>query len=245
MNLQDRTALVVGGAQRVGRAISLALAQAGCRVGIGYHTSAASAEECVQEITAQNRPAFAHWCDVSDETAVKKLVAAVNEQFGAIDVLVFAASHWQATPFPSAHTAEWLKVLRILTEGAFFCANAVAPSMLARQSGAIIHLVDNSAFRPFAEFGAHSVGKSALLALTRQLAVELAPHIRVNAIAPGPVLPLPGRSQALIERVANRTLLKRWGSPQDVAQAVLYLLQADYITGACINLDGGELIAGG
>ena len=112
--------------------------------------------------------------------------------------------------------------------------------MLARGEGVIINLVDLFAWQPSAGFAAHSVTKAGLLALTRQLALELAPAVRVNAVAPGPVLPPPSYDAARIERLAQKTLLKRWGSPDDVTQAVVFLIQSDFITGDCITVDGGE-----
>jgi 3-oxoacyl-[acyl-carrier protein] reductase/pteridine reductase len=116
--------------------------------------------------------------------------------------------------------------------------------MRERGAGVIINIVDLSAWEPWPRFAAHSVGKAALLALTRQLALEFAPQVRVNAVAPGPVLPPPHYSPEKIARAAERTLLGRWGSPADVVGAVLFLIQADYITGDTITVDGGERIAG-
>ena len=115
---------------------------------------------------------------------------------------------------------------------------------IRRGAGAIVNIVDLSAWEPWPRFAAHSVGKAALLALTRQLALEFAPLVRVNAVAPGPVLPPPNYSQEKIARTARRTLLERWGKPEDVAAAVLFLIQADYITGDTITVDGGERLAG-
>ena len=112
--------------------------------------------------------------------------------------------------------------------------------MLAKGEGAIVNIVDLSAWQPFPSYAAHSVAKAGLLALTRQLAVELAPAVRVNAVAPGPVLPPPEYTPAMIEHTASKTLLGRWGTPADISQAVLFLLQADYVNGDCIIVDGGE-----
>jgi 3-oxoacyl-[acyl-carrier protein] reductase/pteridine reductase len=112
--------------------------------------------------------------------------------------------------------------------------------MLGRGRGAIVNVVDLSAWQPWPDLAAHSVGKSALLALTRQLALEFAPAVHVNAVAPGPVLPPPNYDPEQRARVAERTLLGRWGTPQDVSDAVLFLLRADYITGEVLVVDGGE-----
>jgi NAD(P)-dependent dehydrogenase (short-subunit alcohol dehydrogenase family) len=112
--------------------------------------------------------------------------------------------------------------------------------MLERGEGAIVNIVDLSAWEPWPGFTAHTVGKAGLLALTRQLALDLAPAVQVNAVSPGPVLPPPGYDDEQIDRVARRTLKRRWGSPKDVVDAVLFLVQADFITGEVIAVDGGE-----
>jgi NAD(P)-dependent dehydrogenase (short-subunit alcohol dehydrogenase family) len=112
--------------------------------------------------------------------------------------------------------------------------------MLQQGEGAIVNILDLSAWEPWPDFAAHSVGKAGLLALTKQLALELAPAVRVNAVAPGPVLPPPDYSAAQAARLAQKTLLGRWGRPEDVAQAVMYLVEADYITGEVIVVDGGQ-----
>jgi 3-oxoacyl-[acyl-carrier protein] reductase/pteridine reductase len=112
--------------------------------------------------------------------------------------------------------------------------------MLERGSGAIVNIVDLSAWEPWPDFAAHSVGKAGLLALTRQLALELAPAVRVNAVAPGPVLPPPNYTETQIASIAKKTLLNRWGGADDVARAVMYLVEADYVTGEVMVVDGGE-----
>jgi 3-oxoacyl-[acyl-carrier protein] reductase/pteridine reductase len=167
-------------------------------------------------------------------------VAAAADRFGAVDILVNSASIWQKTPLPMGDFAAWHRVLGVLINGSMYLADAVAPGMLERGEGAMVNIVDLSAWKPFTGYIAHSVGKAALLALTRQLAVELAPAVSVNAIAPGPVLPPPDYSESEIARVAGRTLKGRWGVAQDVADAARFLVEADYITGEVIVVDGGE-----
>lgn len=168
------------------------------------------------------------------------MVQAARDRFGAVDVLVNSASLFGKITVPTDDLDTWRRVTRISIDGAFYCANAVAPMMLEKREGAIVNIVDLSAWEPWRHFTAHSVGKAGLLALTRQLALELAPAVRVNAVAPGPVLPPPDYDEAQREREARRTLLERWGSPEDVADAVLFLIGADYITGEVIVVDGGE-----
>lgn len=128
----------------------------------------------------------------------------------------------------------------VILDGAFHCANAAAPHMQTAGAGVIINIADLHAVRPSTTFMAHGVAKAGLLALTEHLAVAFAPHIRVNAVIPGPVLPPERLDADAVRRIAERTLLKRWGTPADVAAAVLFLTACDYITGESLVVDGGE-----
>jgi NAD(P)-dependent dehydrogenase (short-subunit alcohol dehydrogenase family) len=235
--------LVTGGAHRVGKAITMTLARAGANVVVNYYSSDKAAQETVGEAQALGVGALAVQADVADLDQVRGLVAAAADRFGAVDILVNSASIWQKTPMPLGDFAGWHRVLGVVLHGSIYLADAVAPMMQARGEGAIVNIVDMSVWKPFPGYIAHGVGKAGLLALTRQLAVELAPAVNVNAVAPGPILPPPNYSQELMARVAGRTLKKRWGSVQDVANAVRFLVEADYITGEVIMVDGGERIA--
>lgn len=240
MEIKGKTALITGGAHRVGKAMTLALAQAGANVVINYHASAAAAEETADEAQAWGVGALAIQCDISRHEQVQGMVAKAGSEFGGVDILVNSASWFQKTPFPMDDFRDWNRVLDILVHGSMYCANYAAPLMKARGEGAIINILDSFAWRPRRDFAAHSVGKAGLLALTRQLALELAPQVRVNAVSPGPVLPPPGYSEVKEDLIAKRTLLKRWGTPEDVAEAALFLIRAAYITGEIITVDGGE-----
>lgn len=240
MEMQGKTALVTGGAHRVGRAISLAFARAGANVVVNYHSSAVEAVSTAAEIERLGVKALPFQADVSKPDQVHAMVAAANECFGGVDLLVNSASIFVETPIPTQDFSLWHKVTNILLDGAFYCSNAVAPYMLEKGEGAIIFIIDLSAWEPWPNFAAHSVGKAGLLALSRQLALEFAPSVRVNAVAPGPVLPPPNYSAEKIEATGAKTLLNRWGRPEDVADAVLFLAKADYITGDVIAVDGGE-----
>ena len=240
MNPQEKTALITGGAHRVGKAITLALAAAGANVVINYNTSATAAEATVAEAQTLGVEALAVQANISDHHQVEQMVTAAKARFGAIDILVNSASLWRATPFPMDNFDDWHLVTNILINGSFYCANAIAPLMLEKGEGVIINIIDLSAWEPWPRFMAHSVGKAALLALSRQLALELAPAVRVNAVAPGPVLPPPDFSEEQIARTSRKTLLNRWGTAEDVAEAVLYFVKANYVTGEVIAIDGGE-----
>jgi 3-oxoacyl-[acyl-carrier protein] reductase/pteridine reductase len=243
MKIKGKTALITGGAHRVGKAITMTLARAGANVVINYYSSDAAARETVREAEALGVGAQAVQADVGDLKQARALVAAAADRFGAVDILVNSASIWQKTPLPLGDFTGWHRVLGVLLNGSIYLADAVAPMMQERGQGAMVNIVDLSAWKPFSGYVAHSVGKAGLLALTRQLALELAPEVNVNAVAPGPVLPPPDYSQEQIARVARRTLKGRWGAAQDVADVVRFLVEADYITGEVIVVDGGERLA--
>jgi 3-oxoacyl-[acyl-carrier protein] reductase/pteridine reductase len=244
MELKSKVALVTGGAIRVGKAITLMLARAGADVVVNYNSSAGPAQETVAEAQALGVAGLAVQCDVSDLAAVQAMVQQVEARFGGVDVIVNAASLFGKIKVPTPDLAKdletWHKVTRISIDGAFYVSNLLAPGMLARGGGAIVNIVDLSVWKPWPGFTAHAVGKAGLLALTQQLALELAPTVRVNAVAPGPVLAPPEYGDAQKAAIAGRTLLDRWGTPDDVAHAVRFLLEADYVTGEVIYVDGGE-----
>lgn len=240
MNPQGKTALITGGARRVGKAITLGLAQAGANVVINYNASADEAKATLDEARAFGVDCLALQGNVADFAQVRTMVNATIERFGAIDILVNNASVFEKTPVPTEDIGAWHRVTDVLIHGPFYTANAVAPGMIARGQGVIVNITDLFAWEPRRNFAAHDIGKAALLALTRQLAIDLAPSVRVNAVAPGPVLAAPDYSPERKAQTASRTLLNRWGTPSDVAEAVLFLVRAEYITAEVIVVDGGE-----
>lgn len=243
MNPAGKTALITGGAVRVGKAITLSLAKSGANVVINYHSSSTAAEETLAEARSYHVDGLAIQADISNPSQVKRMAKATEDRFGGIDILINNASLWKATPFPADNFEDWHRVTDILINGAYYCANAVAPLMIRSGNGAIVNIIDISAYEPWPDYSAHSIGKSALLALNRQLALELAPAVRVNAVAPGPVLPPPDYDEEKIARTAGHTLLQRWGTPEDVADAVMFFIKADYITGEALAVDGGQRFA--
>jgi NAD(P)-dependent dehydrogenase (short-subunit alcohol dehydrogenase family) len=240
MNPKGKVALVTGGAHRVGKAITTRLAQAGAHVIINYNSSAEDAFETACEVEALGVTALAIQCDVSDLVAVERMRDQILEKYGGVDIIVNSASHFERMPFPTQDLGVWRRVTSIQIDGPFYICNELVPSMLERGEGAIVNIVDLSAWHPWPGFTAHAVGKAAVMALTHQLALELAPTVRVNAVAPGIVLPPPGYTENQIAAAARHTLLGRWGKPEDVAHAVHFLVEADYITGEVITVDGGE-----
>lgn len=240
MEIAGKVALVTGGAVRVGKTIALGLARAGADVAIVYHSSAAAAAATVRDIEALGVRAHAVAADLADVIQVQGIVDTVHAQLGGVDILVNSASHLATTPLLTTTYDAWRHVLAVQLDGPFFLAQAAVPLLLARGGGVIVNILDTSIDTPWPRFMAHAAGKMGLLSLTRNLAVELAPAIRVNAVVPGPVLPPEGYPPAKIERAASQTLLQRWGTPEDVACAVEFLVRADYVTGAVLHVDGGQ-----
>ncbi len=240
MDLQGKTAIVTGGAKRVGRGITLTLARAGANVVINYNSSADDAEQTAAEAEGLGVSALAVQASVSDYDQVGAMVKAAADHFGTIDVLVNNASTFLADPLPTDDITTWHKSIDTLVHGPFYCSNQVAPVMLANGGGVIVSIGDLSAFEPWPGFAGHAVGKGAILSLTRQLALELAPTIRANAVVPGPALRPLDYDNETYDRVADDTLLGRWGTPEEMAHAVKFLIEADYITGETITVDGGQ-----
>jgi 3-oxoacyl-[acyl-carrier protein] reductase/pteridine reductase len=240
MDIQGKTALITGGAIRVGRAITLELARAGANVAINYYRDADEAEQTAGDASSEGVSALAVQADISHWEQVRRMYSQIHSVLGLVDIVVNNSSVFRPTPIPTDSVEAWQAVTSVLVNGAFYVSNLAARDMLEKKSGAIVNIVDLSAWEAWPGYAGHAVGKSALLALTRQLAIDLAPHVRVNAIAPGPVLPPLDYSPEKIERTAAKTLLGRWGTPEDIAQTVRFLVESDYINAEVIAVDGGE-----
>lgn len=240
MDLEGRTVLVTGGGKRVGRGITLSLAAAGANVVINYNSSPDEARDTAAAAEATGVQALTLGADVSDHDQVGAMVDAAVERFGTIDVLVNNASTFVSDPLPTGDLSIWQRSIDVLVHGPFYCANKVAPVMLEQGGGVIIGIGDLSAFEPWPGFAGHAVGKAAILALTRQLALELAPTVRANAVVPGPALRPHDYDDEKYERTAAKTLLGRWGTPEEMGHAVRFLVEAEYVTGEVITVDGGQ-----
>ncbi len=240
MKIAGKTALVTGGAKRVGREMTLTMAQAGANVVINFRSGPTEALATAHAAEAFGVQALPYQADVSKYDQVREMVNAAEVEFGGIDILINNASIFEKQPFPSDDLSVWHRSIDTLVHGPFFVANLVAPGMLRRGEGVIVNIGDLSVFEGWPSYTGHVVGKSALIALTRQLALELAPAVRVNAMIPGPALPPHDYDDAKYERVAANTLLNRWGTPEEMAAAVKFLVEADYITGEVLVVDGGQ-----
>jgi pteridine reductase len=242
--LQNRLVLTTGGARRVGAEIVRVLHGAGANVMIHYRSSAGAANALMDDLNG-TRPGSAavHCEDLLAPEAADGLVAAALRRFGRIDILINNASTFYPTPVGGITLAQWDDLLGSNLRAPLFLAQAAAPS-LRTQRGLIVNIVDIHALRPLKGYPVYSIAKAGLAMLTRSLARELGPDIRVNGIAPGPVLwPEDGVDESLKREIIAKTALKRHGTPQDVARAVLFLAKdAPYVTGQIIAVDGGRSI---
>ena len=240
MDLGGRTALVTGGAARLGGAITRGFAQAGADVVIHYNSSAGPAETLAEEARQLGVEALPVQANLSDPTTASGVIDAALDRFGGVDVLVHAASPFEPLSLSQVTLEDWRTIQGVLVESFLLLVQGLAPGMVERGEGAVVSILDRGAFEPWPTFLPHGVGKSALWALTRSLAVELAPQVRINSVIPGPVLPPPGYTEEKKQRMARTTLMERWGDPQDIVDAVLFLVQGDFITGEALFVDGGE-----
>ena len=242
-----RVALVTGsGKKRVGSVVAAALAGRGYAVAVHYRSSAAEAEETVAGLRRHGVEAAACPADLSDETAVSGLVAAVLARFGRIDVLVNCAAVWKYKPLEEVTAADVKMHFDTNALGTFLMGQHVGLQMVKQpEGGVVVNVGDWAEVRPYLGYAAYFPSKGAVSAVTRALAVELGtrnPKVRVNQISPGPVMLPPELTQAERDEAVRGTLMKREGSPENIAQAVLALVDNDFVTGVTLPVDGGRTV---
>jgi pteridine reductase len=247
MDPNMKIALVTGsGKRRVGSYVADALAERGYTLAIHYRTSASEAAETIDRLRSAGATAEGFQADLSDEQAVRALVQKVIERLGQIDVLVNCAAIWKNKKLEDVTAADVRAHFEINTLGTFLCSQQAGLAMVRQpEGGSIVTLGDWAEARPYLNYAAYFPSKGAIPTLTRCLAVELGtrnPRVRVNCILPGPVLLPPDLPEEEKRQAINATLVKREGSPMNIAQAVLALVDNDFITGACLNVDGGRAI---
>jgi pteridine reductase len=238
MELKNAVVMVTGGAIRVGRELALHMARQGANIVITY-LPGEPWKEAQNAIAACGVEVLALPMDARDTAQIRGAVAKALERFGRIDALINSASVWLKAPFLEITEAQWDNALDINLKGPFFLAQAVAEPMMSQSSGVIINITDVSAFQPWDGYAPHGASKAGLVSLTKSLAVELAPTVRVNAIAPGTVL-LPDNCPPEVEEwLTEKSLLKRIGKPRDVARLAQLIIECDYFTGSILQVDGG------
>ncbi len=243
MDISGKIALVTGGAKRVGKAIVEALAARGCHVIVHYHRSQTQAEDTVRQLRAAGHQALALQADVSKENQVEDMIEAAISRFGRIDILVNNAALFYRTPVETLSIEDWERIMDVNLTGTFLCAHKIGLRMREWGWGHIINIADVAGLRPWADYIPYSVSKACVLTFTQGLAMELAPQVMVNAIIPGPVLFQEETPNSVRQREIEKTLVKRAGSPEDVAQVVVFVAESDYSTGASFHVDGGRALA--
>ena len=244
METKGKLALVTGSGVRVGKRIAVALAESGMHVAVHYHESAGPAEETVTEIRALGVEGESFQADLSQLLEVRGLFDAIEARWGRLDVLVNSAAIFPRTPWDEIDEATWDYTLDVNLKAPFFTAWHAVPLMQRNGGGKIVNIADWAGLRPYKNYLPYVISKGGIITMTKALALELAPSIAVNAIAPGPVMLPEDFSESTAERIRKATLLKRLGSPDDVAQSVVYLVaMTDFITGHVLVVDGGRLIA--
>jgi len=242
--LSGQTVLVTGGARRVGAAIVHCLHESGAQLAIHCRHSTVEARALAAELNARRGGSAAVFiADLLDVDRMPALVTSVLQRFGRLDVLVNNASTFYATPLGTITPAQWADLMGSNLKAPLFLTQAAAPALRAAR-GLVLNIVDIHGLRPLRDYSVYSAAKAGLIHLTRSLARELAPEVRVNAIAPGPVL-WPEDNATLDEaqqqEIVARTLLQRPGSPEDVARtARFFAVDAPYITGQILAVDGGR-----
>jgi len=242
--LRGKTALVTGGARRVGATIARALHTAGANILVHYRSSGDDAARLAAELNEVRAGSAATAdCDLLQIDRLQGLVAEAASVFGGLDILVNNASSFYPTPIGDISEIDWDDLIGTNLKAPLFLAQAAASLLHARQ-GLIINLADIHGVRPLRRYPVYSLAKAGLIMLTKSLARELGPHVRVNAVAPGPVMwPEDGLDEALRARIIAGTALKRAGSADDVARACLFFAcDAPYITGQILAVDGGRSI---
>ncbi|HWZ28201.1 MAG TPA: SDR family oxidoreductase [Gemmatimonadales bacterium] len=242
MNLEGRAALVTGAGRRVGQAIAVGLARAGCDVAVHVHGTVDGGADTAKQVRALGKRAEAIAADLSDPVAAGALAARAAQVLGGrLDILVNSAAIMVKQAVPDVTPESWDRTLDLNLRAPFFVTQGALP-FLRKARGRVVNLADDAALEPWPSYLPHCVSKAGVVMLTRALARALAPDIAVNAVAPGAVLLPDDWDDATRAHFAETTPLGRLGSPEDVVSAVLYLLTADYVTGTVLVVDGGRVI---
>ena len=241
MEIAGRTALVTGGARRVGRAIAIGLARAGGDVVIDHSNSDAEAGEVADLVRREGRRAAVVRADVASAAGRRDMIETAVSQFGRLDILVNNASLFERTAFQDITESDFDRVIGVNLRGPFFLCQEAAP-LLKKETGVIINIADLSAMQAWPTFAHHAISKAGLLHLSRVLARALAPEVRVNCIVPGTILPPADFEGEDYADGRDRRVTAREGSPQDVVDALLWLIRADFVTGQTVIVDGGRTL---
>jgi len=242
-NNKDKTVLITGAAQRIGRAIALDFAQKGWNIAVHYHRSREQAEQVAIEIESLGRKALCVECDLADASAAEIIFSQTAGPLGPISCLVNNASVFEPDDITSVSADSWALHLDVNLKAPVFLAQSFSAQLGHGVEGNIINLIDQRVWKLNPQFLSYTTSKAALWTLTRTLAQALAPAIRVNAIGPGPALPNERQRRKDFDKQISATLLKRGTSPEEICRTIQFILATPAMTGQMIALDGGQHLA--
>ncbi len=243
MNLDGKVALVTGGAHRVGKALTLALAGAGCDVFVHYGRSGDAAEQTAEEARALGVRAATGSLDLAQTDELPGLVDAATGALGPVQVLVNSASGFATDTARDITPEQWHRTMSVTLKAPVFLTQAMARALPDGTEGAVVNVTDWRTARPYPDHFGYSIAKGGLDAFTRAAAIGLAPQVRVNAVALGAILPPPGEDRSYLQDLAGRLPLRRAGNPGLVADAMLFLLRNDFVAGEILRVDGAAHLA--
>jgi pteridine reductase len=242
MVLHGKTAIVTGAGRRLGAAIADGLAMRGCSLLLHHHASPESASEVAQAARHHNVAVHVAQADLSRLEGVLQLFESFDQHFSHLDVLVNSAAIMQAVDLLKATEDDWQRTMGLNLKGAFFCLQQAALRMQP-DGGVIINVSDVAGLRPWPRFPIHSISKAGIEMLTKVAALRLAPKVRVNAVAPGPVLKPDRMTDERWAEIGAGLPLGHAGQPEQIVQAVLFLIENDYVTGETLVVDGGDTLS--
>jgi NAD(P)-dependent dehydrogenase (short-subunit alcohol dehydrogenase family) len=241
MNLRHKVALIAGGA-RIGITVAEELAREGCHVALTYRNSKKSADEAAKKVAIMGTRALTVQANLTDEADVKRAIQSIKKEFGRLDILINMASVYEKTPARTLSEKVWHENVAPNLKTAFLTVLYATP-LLSKNGGRVVNFADwvSASGRPrYKDYIPYYTAKTAVIGLTQAQALELAPEILVNAVAPGPILPPAGSSKKEQDEVVKVTPLKRWGGAEEIAKAVVFLCKTDFVTGECLRVDGGR-----
>jgi NAD(P)-dependent dehydrogenase (short-subunit alcohol dehydrogenase family) len=239
MELKGKIALVTGAAHRVGKAIALRLAREGCHIAIHYHAASRDAELTLAEIKKLSVQTQTYQADLRSVGEIQNLFKAVERDFNRVDILINSAAIMHRIPFKDASLEDWNATIDLNLRAPFFCLQS-AVKLMGPEGGTVINITDIAGIQPWKDFPVHSISKTGVDMLTKVAALAFAPKVRVNAVAPGPVLKPNHMKEQRWEQLGQALPLGAPGTPTDVAEAVVFLLRNDFITGETLVVDGGN-----